>query len=110
MEKHFTSGEIPFQVTDSICRHVSKRGDHLKDFARKHDVIIFVSGTSSSNGKVLYEICRRNNPRSYWVPGTEMLQKEWFEDAVSVGISGATSTPQWLMEKVAQKIFEMTSR
>lgn len=101
--------ENSLQVTDSICRHVSKRGEHLIQFAQKHDVIIFVSGTNSSNGKVLFEVCRKHNTQSFWVPGANELKKEWFINVNTVGICGATSTPQWLMENVAKKIKELTT-
>lgn len=101
-------GQEPLKVTDSICRHVSKRGEHLKVFAQKFDVVIFVCGTHSSNGKVLFEICKKTNPNAYWVPGAEYVQKEWFVDKKSVGIAGATSTPRWLMEQVALKIEEIS--
>jgi len=109
MSTFFPNGEIPLQVTDSICRHVSKRGEHLKEFSGKHDVIVFVSGTNSSNGKVLFEVCRRNNPNSFWVPNTKGVKNEWFTNANSVGICGATSTPRWLMEAVAEKIKAITN-
>jgi 4-hydroxy-3-methylbut-2-en-1-yl diphosphate reductase len=95
---------LPLTITDSICRHVSRRGEHLKLFAKKYDVVVFVSGTHSSNGKVLFEICSKNNPSSYWVPQADDVKAEWFASAQSVGICGATSTPRWLMEEVAKKI------
>lgn len=110
MGRFFPADQLPLKVTDSICRHVSKRGVHLKEFAKKHSVLVFVSGTNSSNGKVLYEICKKANPNSFWVPGAGEVQQEWFTNAQSVGICGATSTPQWLMEKVADKIKEVTNK
>lgn len=108
MSVFFHLDSLPLKVTDSICRHVSRRGEHLSEFARKFDVIIFVSGTNSSNGKVLYEICKKNNTNAFWVPGADHVQKEWLANARSVGICGATSTPKWLMEKVAEKINDLT--
>jgi 4-hydroxy-3-methylbut-2-enyl diphosphate reductase len=93
-----------FDANDSICRQVSNREPHLLKFAKLHDVIIFVSGKKSSNGKALYSVCQRENPQSYFVENEEELQPEWFENAKSVGICGATSTPMWLMEQVAAGI------
>jgi 4-hydroxy-3-methylbut-2-enyl diphosphate reductase len=109
MNEASSNMEPSLQVTDSICRHVSKRGGHLVDFAKKHDIIIFVSGTNSSNGKVLFEICRANNSKSFWVPSAGEVKKEWFVNAKTVGICGATSTPQWLMEDIAKKISDLTT-
>lgn len=109
MGKCFPQGQIPLQITDSICRHVSKRGEHLNNFAQQHDVIIFVSGKNSSNGKVLYEVCRKANTNSYWIAEPGEIKGEWFLNTSSTGICGATSTPLWLMEKVAEKIGEITN-
>lgn len=89
---------------DTICRRVANREKLLKEFASRHDVIIFVCGKKSSNGKVLYEVCRSVNERSYNVEEAAELEQEWFEACRSVGICGATSTPLWLMEDVAQRI------
>ena len=95
-------------VHDSICRSVSNRDPHLREFSRKHDVIIFVSGRKSSNGKALFQACIESNPRSYQIEDETELRPEWFPGAGSVGICGATSTPKWLMEQVAVKIKEIT--
>lgn len=89
---------------DTICRKVSNRVPILTDFAQKHDVIIFVGGKKSSNGKWLYSVCKRNNERSFFVSEAKEVIMSWFEDCETVGICGATSTPQWLMEEVAQYI------
>ena len=89
---------------DTICRQVSSREKHLDAFARRHDVVIFVCGRKSSNGKVLAEVCRAANPRTYNIEEAQELQPEWFEGAESVGICGATSTPKWLMQQVAEAI------
>ena len=89
---------------DTICRQVSSREKHLDAFARRHDVVIFVCGRKSSNGKVLAEVCRAANPRTYNIEEAQELQPEWFEDAESVGICGATSTPKWLMQQVVEAI------
>ena len=98
----------PEQVTldDTICRQVSGREQHLADFAARFDVVIFVCGRKSSNGKVLYEVCRQSNPRTYNIEEADELDPVWLEGATSVGICGATSTPKWLMEQVAKKIKE----
>lgn len=96
--------EAMLTVDDTICRRVSSREEHLREFASKHDVIIFVCGRKSSNGKVLYNICKRANERSYNIEEASELQREWFEGVESVGICGATSTPKWLMEEVAKEI------
>ena len=91
-------------VDDTICRRVSSRENHLRRFARSSDVIIFVCGRKSSNGKVLFEICREENPRSYNIEEASEIDPQWFEGATSVGVCGATSTPSWLMNNVAKEI------
>lgn len=91
-------------VDDTICRRVSSRESHLRSFARSSDVIIFVCGRKSSNGKVLFEICREENPRSYNVEEASEIDSQWFDGATSVGVCGATSTPSWLMNNVAKEI------
>ena len=92
---------------DTICRQVSSRERHLDEFARRHDVIIFVCGRKSSNGKVLAEVCRSANPRTYNIEEAEELLPEWFEGVESVGICGATSTPKWLMQQVADRLSKL---
>ncbi len=91
-------------VVDTICRQVANREGHLEEFARRFDVVIFVSGRKSSNGKVLSEVCRAANPRTYLVEDQTEIEAEWFRGAESVGICGATSTPKWLMQQVADHI------
>jgi 4-hydroxy-3-methylbut-2-en-1-yl diphosphate reductase len=98
------STEEVFEANDTLCRQVSNREPQLEKFATEHDVIVFVSGKKSSNGKVLFGVCNRVNPRSYFISDTDELKQEWFHDADSVGICGATSTPMWLMEKVASSL------
>jgi len=93
-----------FKSFNSICGQVSNRIPKLTSFCRKHDIIIFVSGKNSSNGKNLYQICREENPSSYHISNPGEIDPAWIKDAHSVGISGATSTPLWLMEEVANKI------
>lgn len=97
-----------FDANDSICRQVSNREPHLLKFAKQHDVIVFVSGKKSSNGKALYAVCQRENPQSYFVENEEELDAAWFKNANSVGICGATSTPMWLMQQVADGIQKIT--
>ena len=91
-------------VDDTICRRVSSREEHLRAFARSVDVIIFVCGRKSSNGKVLFEICREENPRSYNIEEASEIDINWLEGAQCVGVCGATSTPLWLMQNVAKEI------
>ncbi len=93
-----------FQWFDTICRQVANRMDKIREFAGDHDVVIFVSGAKSSNGKVLYNECLKVNPHTYLISGPGELRAEWLEGADSVGICGATSTPAWLMQEVADKI------
>ena len=95
--------QCSFASYDTICRSVSKRVDRLREFASSHDVIIFVAGTKSSNGKILFNHCLEANPRSFMIPNESQLQAEWLHGASSIGICGATSTPRWLMEHVKEK-------
>ncbi len=104
MRQTLQTAIIPFEAYNTICNQVSNRRPHLIDFARKHDVVIFVSGKQSSNGKVLYEACKSTNPNTYMVERIDELQKKWFAGVETVGICGATSTPKWLMEKVAEAV------
>lgn len=98
---------INFNANDSICRQVSNREPQLKKFADEQDVIIFVSSKKSSNGKALFGVCKNENERSYFIANEEELVSEWFEGAQKVGVCGATSTPMWLMQKVANAIREI---
>ena len=98
---------IYFDANDSICRQVSNREPQMDKFSKQNDVIIFVSGRKSSNGKSLFNVCFRNNPRSYFVENEEEVEPSWFKANDKVGISGATSTPMWLMEKVAEHIRDL---
>ncbi|OUJ73039.1 4-hydroxy-3-methylbut-2-enyl diphosphate reductase [Hymenobacter crusticola] len=93
-----------FDANDSICRQVSNREPALAKFAVQHDIIVFVSGRKSSNGKALFSVVNKTNPRSYFVENEQELDDEWFHGAESVGICGATSTPMWLMQRVADRI------
>ncbi|MCR4824537.1 MAG: 4-hydroxy-3-methylbut-2-enyl diphosphate reductase [Bacteroidales bacterium] len=91
-------------VHDTICQQVASRHRELQEFARSHDVIVFVSGRESSNGRVLCELCRRVNPRTWHIGSVAGLQPGWFRKEDRVGVCGATSTPKWLLEEVAGAI------
>lgn len=93
-----------FHAKDTICGQVSGRENLLTEYARTNDVIVFVAGRASSNGKVLYNVAKAANPRTYFVEDASELEAAWFDGVESVGISGATSTPQWYMEEVAAAI------
>lgn len=92
-------------VHNTICSQVASRHEELADFALRHDVIVFVSGVSSSNGKVLFDLCKSRNQRTYHISDPSELEPEWFSDGDKVGVCGATSTPGWLLEQVAERIF-----
>ncbi len=88
------------RANDTICRQVSSRYEDLGSFAEKFDKVVFVSGKKSSNGKVLYDVCVKSNPNTYFISDPVELKPELFQENDKVGICGATSTPMWLMEKV----------
>lgn len=98
------------QVDDTICRQVSNRERHLAEFAGRFGAVVFVCGRKSSNGKVLSEVCRKANPRTHTVEEAAEVDPAWFEGAESVGICGATSTPKWLMQEVADAIGALASK
>lgn len=102
----FESQAVQFIAKDTICGQVSGRDVKLREFAKMHDVVLFVAGRTSSNGKVLYNICKEVNEKTYMIEDESEIDFDWFENAESIGISGATSTPQWLMEKVKKNIEE----
>lgn len=93
-----------FTAKDTICKFVFGREDKLKIFAANHDVLLFVAGKKSSNGKSLFNVCRSVNEKTYFIENISEIKPEWFENAGKIGISGATSTPQWYMEKVKRKL------
>jgi 4-hydroxy-3-methylbut-2-enyl diphosphate reductase len=99
--------ELDYNANDSICRQVSNREPQLKNFAQENDVILFVSGKKSSNGKALYQVCLGENPRSYFIENETELDPDWFNPLDRVGICGATSTPMWLMEQVKSHVETM---
>ena len=98
------AGDVAVTIDDTICRRVAGREALLTDFSKSVDVVIFVCGRKSSNGRVLYEVCRSANPRSYNIEESSEIDLSWLEGAERVGICGATSTPRWLMEQVAESI------
>lgn len=103
IEKHGGDQES-FKVHNTTCRQVTGRQPHLQEFARLYDVVIFVSGKQSSNGKVLFQTCLEMNPNTYFVERPADLRPEWFVNHHTVGVCGATSTPKWIMEEVAAAI------
>ena len=92
---------VPVEIKDTICRQVSNRVPNLKKFAAQYDLILFVAGKKSSNGQYLYSICKEENAKSHFISKIEEIDQRWFSNVESVGICGATSTPNWLMEEVA---------
>ena len=92
---------------DTICRQVAGRVEHLREFAARHAVVIFVAGAKSSNGKILYNHCREVNARSYQVSDDSGVQASWLANASSIGICGATSTPRRLMEQVRERVYNL---
>lgn len=101
----FLSRHIPYlKVHNTICRQVGQRCEQIEDFARSHDVVVFVSGVSSSNGRVLAGLAKDANPRTYVVENASSIDLQWFNEGDIVGVSGATSTPSWLLEEVADSI------
>jgi 4-hydroxy-3-methylbut-2-enyl diphosphate reductase len=99
-ESGISDPEKILTVNRTICGQVSNREPHLMSFARKHDIIIFVSGRESSNGKMLYSVCKNINPDTYLISSPEELDKSWFTGKKLAGICGATSTPKWLIENI----------
>ncbi len=97
-----------FRYYDTICRQVANRVPRLRRFASEHDLILFVSGKKSSNGKILYGECKEVNPRTHLVSNPDEIDPSWLCDVRSVGICGATSTPRWLMEEVRDRLIHMT--
>ena len=106
-ENNSQSEDSDFKANDSICRQVSNREPQLEKFSQEKDVIIFVSGKKSSNGKALYSVCKRYNERSYFVESETEVLPDWFEPGDKVGICGATSTPMWLMKQIGDYINDL---
>jgi|WetSurSiteA1Bulk_404760.scaffolds.fasta_scaffold00144_6 4-hydroxy-3-methylbut-2-en-1-yl diphosphate reductase len=98
------TGNHSLKCTNSICNQVAGRIPKLKEFCTRHDLVLFVSYRQSSNGKLLFAQCKSVNDKTYFVSETVDIQHEWFENTVNIGITGATSTPRWLLEEFAAKI------
>lgn len=105
--KYLESKGHEVDFNDTICRQVSNRDIQLREFVKKYNTIIFVAGSKSSNGKILFDVCKANNPNSHFISNVSELQPEWFDHNFSVGICGATSTPMWQMEEVKNAIEKM---
>ena len=105
IQEHIAAGAT-FKSFDTICRQVSNRMANIAAFAARHDLILFVSGGKSSNGKVLYNECLRVNPNSKQIESSEQIDMKWLQDINTVGICGATSTPKWLMEECRDVIMK----
>ena len=104
------SPSATFQSFDTICRQVANRMPNIASFAARHDLILFVSGRKSSNGKVLFHECERVNPNSYHIESAVEIDPSWLKGINTVGICGATSTPKWLMEECRDAILRMVSK
>lgn len=103
------SPDAQFEYFDTICRQVSNRIPNIKDFATKHDLILFVAGKKSSNGKVLFSECKKYNSNSYFVSSPDEIDPDVIKEGLSIGVCGATSTPKWQMEEVEKKVVEISS-
>ena len=93
-----------FRSFDTICRNVANRMPNISAFATRHDLILFVCGRKSSNGRVLFNECKRVNPNTHLIEGPEEINRLWLENIKTIGICGATSTPKWLMEQCRDAI------
>jgi 4-hydroxy-3-methylbut-2-enyl diphosphate reductase len=100
--------ESQINIYNTICRQVAQRHKNLVDFAKGHSVIVFISGKESSNGKVLYELCKSVNDRSYHIQTIDQIETSWFKDGDTVGICGATSTPKWQLEGVEKYLYSLS--
>lgn len=102
--KEHISPDVTFEYYDTICRQVANRIPNIKKFAASHDLVFFVSGKKSSNGKILFSECKKVNPNSHLIDSAEEIDNELLLGAESIGICGATSTPKWLMEEISEAI------
>lgn len=108
INKAASEGEAKqINFNNTICKHISHRQPQIARFAKENELVIFVAGKKSSNGKILFEICKKENPKSHLVSKPEEVQKEWLNGINSIGISGGTSTPLWLLNLVAEKVREL---
>lgn len=109
MQEARKTDDVPLKVNDTICRQVANRAPLVREFAARFELILFVSGKDSSNGKVLYKTAKMINPNTHFVTNISDLDPVWFYNVASVGICGATSTPGWLMEQVAEQVNTLNS-
>ena len=112
VEKNLTEltkilGKTELKSECTICNQMKRRKPELMKFSRKHDTIIFVSGKQSSNGAMLYKYCKRHNSKTYWISSVDEIEQNWLTGNGSIGVSGATSTPQWQLEKVRQYLLNV---
>ena len=107
VKEQLLSRGYDLKANDTICRQVSNRDKDLPQFVAKFDKIVFVSGRKSSNGKVLFEVCKKNNPNTYFISSADELQLSMFSPGDTIGIAGATSTPMWLMQDVKAALEEL---
>ncbi|MCX6185771.1 MAG: 4-hydroxy-3-methylbut-2-enyl diphosphate reductase [Bacteroidetes bacterium] len=107
LKAELESRGIEVDFNDTLCRQVSNRDIQLRDFAKQYDKIVFVAGVKSSNGKVLYDVCKEHNSNTFFISSKDELQKVWFDENDSIGICGATSTPQWQMEEVKEALLAL---
>jgi 4-hydroxy-3-methylbut-2-enyl diphosphate reductase len=107
IQEHISPNAV-FEYYDTICRQVANRMPHLQEFAKAHELIFFVSGQKSSNGRILYHECQKVNPNTHFVSRPEDIEKSLLKDIQSVGVCGATSTPKWLMEACRKRILYLS--
>jgi 4-hydroxy-3-methylbut-2-enyl diphosphate reductase len=107
LKENLESRGIEVDFNDTLCRQVSNRDIQLRDFAKAYDKIVFVAGLKSSNGKVLYDVCKDNNENTYFVSNKNEVNKDWFKEGDRIGICGATSTPQWQMDEIKEKLLNL---
>ena len=107
LKAELESRGIEVDFNDTLCRQVSNRDIQLRDFVKLYDKIVFVAGIKSSNGKVLFDVCKEHNANTYFVSSKDEIQKNWFNENDSIGICGATSTPQWQMEEVKEVLLSL---
>ena len=104
--KEHISSDASFEYSDTICRQVANRMPNIRNFAANHDLILFVCGRKSSNGKILFQECKQVNANTYQIDQPDEIKTEWLKHSQSIGICGATSTPKWLMEECKKVILE----
>jgi len=107
LKAELESRGIEVDFNDTLCRQVSNRDIQLRDFVKLYDKIVFVAEIKSSNGKVLFDVCKEHNANTYFVSSKDEIQKNWFNENDSIGICGATSTPQWQMEEVKEVLLSL---